>query len=173
MYAVVGCSQCAALWIIEGRPETCECPRCGQRRGYEKRRKFHTTDDADEAREVRARLLARRQDLDEAFDAVETFAALSEQIDDAGVDDETYLEESGLDPDAVADAGERASATGGRSSRTETVRAALRELDEPDDGDVRAYCEERCVSPAFAEDYLETLVRAGEVTEQGGTYRLL
>lgn len=173
MYAVVGCSQCTALWVLEGRPDTSECPRCGQRRDFAKRKQFVTTEDADEAREARARLLAKRQDLDEEYDAVDSFAALDAQVEDAGVDDETYLAGSGLDPAAVADAGERASSSGASQSRTETVRAALRELDEPDGDAVRAYCEERGVSGAFADDCLGRLVRAGEVTEQRGTYRLL
>lgn len=173
MYAVVGCSECAALWVLEGRPETTECPRCGQRRGYEKRRKFYTTDDADDAREARARLLAERQDEADAFAAVESFDGLEAQVDDAGIDDEAYLEGSGLDADAVAEAGERATEGSRSRSRTETVRAALRELDEPTDAAVREFCEERGVEPSFVEDALQRLLRAGEVTEQGGTYRLL
>jgi len=61
MYAVVGCSECSNLWIIEGRSDTTQCPRCGSRKGYEKRKKFVETDDAAHARDVRASMLANRQ----------------------------------------------------------------------------------------------------------------
>lgn len=173
MYAVVGCSECSALWVLEGRPETSECPRCGHRRDYAKRRKFHTTDDADEAREARARLLAARQDAATEFAAVGSFTELEAQVDDAGVDDETYLEAAGVDPEAVAEAGERTTSAAGSQSRTETVRTALRELEAPSEAAIREYCSERGVAPSFVDDALAKLVRAGEVTEQDGTYRLL
>jgi hypothetical protein len=174
MYAVVGCGECSALWVIEGQPETSECPRCGARRPFARRKQFHTTDDADEAREARARLLARRQDMDEAFDSVDSFAALETQLDDAGVDDETYLEASGLDATAVEAAGERASESpGGSRSADEVVRAAIRERDAPTEEDVVAYASERDVDPERAERLLDKLVRAGEVSESRGAYRLV
>jgi len=173
MYAVVGCSECAALWVLEGRPETSECPRCGSRRPTDRRRTFVRTEDADAAREARARLLAERQDEASAFEAVEDFAALEADLDAAGPDDETYLAESGLDPERIAEAGERATAPRRGQSRKETVMAALRELDEPDAAAVRAFCAERGVAEGDAEAILRKLVRAGEVTEAGGAYRLL
>lgn len=173
MYRVVGCSECTALWIVEGRPETSECPRCGSRRGMDKRRTFLRTDDADEAREARARLLAERQGEAEAYSAVDSFEVLEESIDDAGPDDETYLAESGVDPDAAAAAGERADATSTSGPQPDIVRTAIREQPAPDAAAVRAYCEERGVAGERATTILEKLVRAGEVTERDGTYRLL
>jgi len=174
VYAVVGCSECSALWVVEGSPETSECPRCGTRREYARRKQFVTTDDADAAREARARLLAERQDHGDAFASVDSFAALGERVDEAGVDDETYLVESGLDADAVAEAGERADESNRtRQSSEDVVRAALRDLDAPTDGDVTAYAEEHGVAEAKATRILEKLVRAGDVSESRGTYRLL
>jgi DNA-directed RNA polymerase subunit RPC12/RpoP len=174
MYAVVGCSECSALWVIEGDPETSECPRCGSRRPRERRREFYRSDDADEAREARSRLLAERQGESGAFDDVDHFAALEAAVDDAGPDEETYLEASGLDPEAVAEAGERASSSGGSGrSREDTVRAAIRSLDEPDTAAVASYCEARGVGAEAAETILEKLVRAGEVSRREGGYRLL
>lgn len=173
MYAVVGCSECAALWVLEGRPETSECPRCGSRRSTDRRRTFVRAEDPDAAREARARLLAERQDEAAAFEAVEDFAALEADLDAAGPDDETYLAGSGLDPERIADAGERATAPSGGRSRQETVRAAVRELSEPDAEAVRAFCAERGVPGEAAESILQKLVRAGEVTETDGAYRLL
>jgi hypothetical protein len=171
MYAVVGCGECGALWIVEGHPDSSQCPRCGKTRKYEKRREFVTTDDEDHAREVRASMLAARQGQDEAFAELDSFAELDAQVDDAGIDDDTYLAESGIDPEAVAEAGERDS--GGSSSREETVRDALRELDEPTEGDIVAYASERDVPEEYTRTALQKLVRAGEVSESRGTYRLL
>jgi len=171
MYAVVGCDECQALWIVEGRPDSSQCPRCGKTRKYEKRREFVTTDDEDHAREVRASMLAARQGQDDAFADLDSFAELERQVEEAGIDDETYLAESGIDPDAVADAGERDS--GGSSSREATVRDALRELDEPTEDDIVAYASERGVPAEYTRNALEKLARAGEVSESRGTYRLL
>ncbi|MFB6150426.1 MAG: DUF5817 domain-containing protein [Haloarculaceae archaeon] len=175
MYAVVGCSDCGTLWIVEGRPETSQCPRCGTRRQYAKRRKFVTTDDEDHAREVRASMLAARQGHDEAFAELDSFAEMEARVDDAGPDDEEYLEASGVDPDAVTAAGERAgeSRSGSSRSREETVRAALRELDEPTGSDVVAYAGEHGVDEEYVRTALRKLVRAGEVTENRGVYRLV
>ncbi|MFC6768301.1 DUF5817 domain-containing protein, partial [Natrinema soli] len=107
MYAVVGCSECSNLWIIEGRSDTTQCPRCGSRRGYEKRKKFVETDDAAHARDVRASMLANRQGEGEAFAKLDSFAELEDDVADGVVDDEEYLEGSGLDVEAVEAAGDR------------------------------------------------------------------
>jgi hypothetical protein len=170
MYAVVGCGECQALWIVEGRPERSQCPRCGTTRQYEKRREFVTTDDEDHAREVRASMLAARQDQDEAFAELDSFAELETQVETAGIDDETYLSESGIDAEAVAEAGE---ADRHSQSREEIVREALQELDAPTEDDIVAYASERGVPESYTRSALTKLVRAGEVSENRGTYRLL
>lgn len=172
MYRVVGCSDCSALWVLEGRPDTSQCPRCRSQKSMDKRRTFFQSEDADEAREARSRLLAQRQEEDEAFAAVDDFASLEGQIDAAGPDDETYLAESGLDPERIAEAGELPT-HGGSTSRQETVRTALRELAEPDAEAVRTFCANRGVPEAMTDTILEKLVRTGEVTETDGIYRLL
>lgn len=175
VYAVVGCSECDMLWVVEGRPETSQCPRCGTRRPYAKRRKFVSTEDEDHAREVRASILANRQGHGDAFAELDSFAEIDEYVDEVGPDDAEYLEASGVDPDEVAAAGERAegSSAGGGRSRQETVRAALRELDEPTGDDVVAYASERGVPEGYTRKALEKLVRAGEATENRGVYRLV
>jgi len=174
MYAVVGCSDCSALWVTEGRPETTQCPRCGTRRKHAKSRKFVETDDEAHAREVRASMLANRQGEGDAFAELDSYAEMERQVDDAGVDDETYLEDSGVDTDAVSAAAERVEqgATGG-SSRKETVTSALRELDEPTEDDVVAYAEKRGVPGSYTRKALTKLVRAGKASESRGQYRLL
>jgi DNA-directed RNA polymerase subunit RPC12/RpoP len=174
MYAVVGCSDCSALWVTEGRPETTQCPRCGTRRKHAKRRKFVETDDEAHAREVRASMLANRQGEGDAFAELDSYAEMERQVDDAGVDDETYLEDSGVDTDAVSAAAKRTEqgATDG-SSRKETVLSALRTLDEPTEDNVVAYAEERGVPASYTRKALTKLVRAGKASESRGQYRLL
>jgi DNA-directed RNA polymerase subunit RPC12/RpoP len=173
MYSVVGCSDCSALWVIEDDPETSECPRCGSRRHRDTRRVFYRSEDPDEAREARSRLLAERQGEASAFDAVSHFADLEASIDDAGPDDESYLAQSGLDPERIAEAGEQVSSSGETRSRDETVRAAIRAENGPDAADIVDYCEARGVSPEATEKILEKLVRAGDVVRRDGGYRLL
>ena len=174
MYAVVGCSECSALWIVEGRQETSQCPRCGSRRQHDKRRRFVETDDEAHAREVRASMLANRQGHGEAFAELDSVAEMDRQVEDAGVDDETYLEASGVDPDSVAAAGDRAgTGTGGGTSRKDTVLTALRTLDSPSEEEIVAYAREREVPPDYTRKALRKLVDAGEVTESRGSYRLL
>ena len=176
MYAVVGCSDCGALKIVEGRPETTQCPRCGKRRKFEKLKKFVETDDEDHAREVRSSMLANRQDQGEAFAELDSFAEMEAQLDDAGIADDEYLEASGVDSEAVAEAAERAenrSASTRGGSRKETVLDALRDLDRPTEDEVVAYAGDRGVPAEYVRDALEKLRRRGEVSESRGRYRLL
>jgi hypothetical protein len=173
MYAVVGCGECSALWIVEGRPETSECPRCGTTRKYEYRRQFVTTDDEDHAREVRASMLASRQGESDAFAELDSFAEMDRYVEASGVDDDAYLDGVGVDTAEVEAAADRAAGgEGGGRSREETVRAVLRDLDAPTEAEVVAHAAEHGVPADYTERALEKLVRAGEVVEDGG-YRLL
>ncbi|MEY7851947.1 DUF5817 domain-containing protein [Natrarchaeobius sp. A-rgal3] len=174
MYAVVGCSECSNLWIIEGRSETTQCPRCGSRRAYEKRKKFVETDDADHARDVRASMLANRQGEGEAFANLESFSDLETDVADGVVDDAEYLEASGLDVDEVEAAGDRdprgATRTG---SKKEIVERAIEDLERPTEDEIVAYADERGVSSSYVRNALEKLVRRGAVSESRGRYRPL
>jgi hypothetical protein len=173
MYAVVGCSDCSMLWVVEGRPETSQCPRCGTTRQYGKRKKFVSTEDEDHAREVRASMLANRQGHGEAFAELDSFAEMESRIDEAGPSDAEYLEGSGLDAETVTEAGERATGSSTSTSRKETVREAVRTLDEATEERVVEYARERDVDPEYARTALDRLVRAGAATESRGVYRLL
>lgn len=175
MYAVVGCNECGALWVVADRPETTGCPRCGKRHRYDRLKRFATTDDEDVAREARARLLADRAEHAEAFAEVAAYAELEADLDDAGIPDEEYLSAAGIDPAVVAAAGERASGgrPGGSTSRREAVLVALRELDRPTEDEVVAHAAEHGVPAEYVRDALAKLVQAGEATETGGRYRLL
>jgi hypothetical protein len=119
-------------------------------------------------------MLATRQDMGDAFAGLDSFAEMDSYVDDSGIDDETYLQESGVDTDAVAAAAERTErGSGGTQSRKETVTQALRALETPDEEAVVAYASERGVPAEYTRKTLQKLVRAGEATESGGHYRLL
>lgn len=174
MYAVVGCSECSHLWLIEGRSETTQCPRCGSRRAYERRKKFLETEDADHAREVRASMLATRQDEGEAFADLDSFSALEDDVADGVVDDDEYLAASGLDVDELEAAGERDPRGPSRTgSKNEIVERALAELEEPTEDEVVEYAGDHGVSAEYVRTTLEKLVRRGAASESRGRYRLL
>ena len=168
MYAVVGCSECSMLWIVEGRPARSSCPRCGASRKHKKRKKFVTTDDENHAREVRASMLAAQSGHSDAFAKLDSFAELGEQA--TGIEDETYLKASGIDAEEVAAAGKSDSTS---KSRQEIVREALRELEEPTEDAVVTYATDRGVPAAYTERTLAALVQNGDVSEHRGIYRLL
>lgn len=172
MYAVVGCKECTALWIVEGRPETTECPRCHRRHQFTRLKSFVETDDENEARDARAAMLAERSGGEDARDALDSFAAMERRAAEAGPSDEEYLAGSGIDPDEVASAGE-SSGDGGGSSRRETVLEGLKRLDAPTEADVVAYAADRGVPETYTKKALTKLQRAGRASESDGRYRLL
>jgi hypothetical protein len=175
MYAVVGCTECRALWLLDdpGTAETATCPRCGRRHQTSDLRRLYTADDRAAAREARAAILAERAGAADAFEATPSTAELDDAAAEAVVDDREYLEAAGVDADAAAAAGERATGGGERRTRPEVVRDAVARLDAPDEADVVAYAAEHGVPAEAAADLLARLVRRGEVSESGGTYRLL
>jgi hypothetical protein len=176
MYHVVGCPECGALRIVEGRPERSSCGRCGASRAFAKLKSFVSTEDLDHARDVRASMLANRQGEGDAFAAVDSFATLEDDVADGVVDDDAFLAASGVDADAAnaaADRGSEGLASSRGQSNREVVRAALRELDAPTLDDVVAYASERGVEREYVERALEKLERNGDVTRSGGAYRLL
>lgn len=60
MYYVVGCSDCSALWILEGEQETTVCRSCGTRHDTDGLKRFIETEEKAVAREARAEMLAER-----------------------------------------------------------------------------------------------------------------
>ncbi len=173
MYSVVGCNGCSNLWIVEGRPKTTNCPRCGKRRQFRKLKKFIETDDEDHAREMRASMLANRQGQGEAFAELDSFAALDSQADDAGMDDETFLDRSGLNTEEISAAGERTKRRGNGKSKKAVVLNALDVLDRPTEDEIIEYASERGVAGEYVEKALRKLARRGEISESGGRYRRL
>lgn len=175
MYAVVGCSECANMWLITDpkRSKTANCPRCGRTHQTKKLRSFLETEDRQAARQARAALLAKKHGDSEAFAETAHVSEMEELIEKSGVDDAEYLEGSGLDAAEIESAGERMTERRSSSNRLDVVRDAIREGDRPTEDEVAAYAEERGVPDEAARDVLDKLTRRGEVSESRGRYRLL
>jgi hypothetical protein len=172
MYAVVGCTDCASLWLVSdpASSETARCPRCGRRHRTRKLKRFFESDDRETARQARAELLAKRQGASEAFSNLESVAEMERQVGEAVVDDDEYLEASGIDPDAVAAAGRDETRS---RSRDQVIRDAIGEQDRPTEADVIDYATDHGVPADAARDLLDALTRRGEASESRGCYRLL
>ena len=176
MYAVVGCNNCAAMWLLTDPQlsESASCPRCGKTHQTAKLNRFFESDDRDAAREARAALLAKKRGESAAFAAVSHVSDLEEAIETSGVDDRTYLEASGIDADAVASAGASAEGGGTESrSRTEIVCDAVAAAEPPTEAEIVAQANEPGVPRERASEILTKLVRRGKVSESGGAYRRL
>lgn len=168
MYSVVGCTECHALWVVEGRPETTRCPRCGKRHRFEKLKAFAETETSEAAARVRSSMLADRSDEGEFLDPREV------DVDEVGMTGAEFLSAAGLDTDAIAEAEARArSGTSGSRSRKRVVLDAFEELEEPTAEAIRAYAGEAGVPASYVDRTLEKLQRAGTVTETDGVYRKL
>lgn len=176
MYAVVGCNECAAMWLLSD-PQTSDsaaCPRCGKTHRTAKLKRFFESDDREAAREARAALLAKQRDESAAFAEIDHVSELERAVDDAGVDDREYLEASGIDADEVSEAGSRAEGGGSSTrSRTEIVRDAVRHVDDPTAEAVVAHASEHGVPAEAARTLLTKLTRRGELSESRGRYRVL
>jgi uncharacterized C2H2 Zn-finger protein len=179
MYAVVGCNECGGYWIVADPDgsESSECPRCGKRYRLKKLKRFVETHDRDAARQTRAALLARKRGESGTFADLDSVAEMGERVEESGVSDREYLESSGLDADAVADAGSRADAgpggSGGSRCRREIVEAAIQREDRPDEEAIVDYATDHGVPAEAARELLKRLVRRGAVSESRGRYRLL
>ncbi|MDZ7745406.1 MAG: DUF5817 domain-containing protein [Halobacteriales archaeon] len=168
MYAVVGCSNCDELWVVEGRPDTTQCRRCGTRRQLSKLKKFAETETAAAAKNVRSVMKQQQAGNDSSLD---DFTTMGEDAADAGIADADYLDAVGVDSAAVAEAG---AVDSGRSlSKREAVETALDELDEPTTESITQFAAEHGVSRDYVKRALDKLERAGEITDSGGEYRRL
>lgn len=168
MYTVVGCGNCRALWTVEGRPETTQCPRCRTRHRFEKLRSFAETDTSEAAARVRSSMLANRAEDGEFVDPAEI------DIDDVGMDDADFLTASGVDADAVTEAEARATGGDRRSrSRKQIVLDGLETLEEPTAEELTEYAVSAGVAESDVERILEKLRRSGRITRSEEGYRAL
>lgn len=174
MYAVVGCSNCQMLWLLSNpeTADTAQCPRCGKTHQTDRLKRLYESADRDAAREARAALLADKHDASEAFASVDHVSELEERVAEAGIDDAEYLDGVGVDADTVAVAGDT-DAGETSQSHAEILRAAVRELTKPTEGEIIEYATDRGVPESKASDLLSKLCREGSVTENRGRYRLL
>lgn len=171
MYAVVGCRDCGAYWVVEGTPETTRCPRCATRHRFTALHRFAEAEDLTTAREARSRIIRERAGADDAD--IEDIAAMEDQIETAGLSDTEFLAASGIDPEATEEAGERAVAGPARKSRREVLMDGLRALETPTEEALVAYAAEYDVPASYVRTALERLQRQGAVSESDGEYRLL
>ena len=171
MYAVVGCTECGTYWLLTDPRESdsATCPKCGRRHQTQKLNRFYETDDREAAREARAALLAKKHGDSAAFDDVAHVSELEERVEESGMSERDYLEQSGIDADEVQDAGDTSQEPS--RSRDEKVRDAVRE------GGTEVEIIERAVEDGVprdaAEKLLEKLRRQGEVIQSGGELRLV
>ncbi|NHX36975.1 MULTISPECIES: DUF5817 domain-containing protein [Halolamina] len=171
MYAVVGCTECGTYWLLTDPQESdsATCPKCGRRHRTKKLKRFYETDDREAAREARAALLAKKHGDSAAFDEVAHVSELEAEVEDSGMSEEAYLEQSGLDPDQVQEAGDVS--TESSRSRDEKVRDAVRQGGTEEEIVSRAV--DDGVPRGAAEKLLEQLRRQGEVIQSGGELRLV
>lgn len=166
MYAVVGCSACDALWVVETDVETTGCPRCGKRHQFRRLKQFVTTESVEKARAGRAALLAKRQGEAASFEGVE-------EVSGSMIDDGDYLEQSGIDSEAVAAAGEQAVGRKESKDRRTIVLEGIKAVEPATEDGIVAYAAEYGVAGADVRSLLARLVAAGEVSETGGEYRVV
>jgi len=176
MYAVVGCNNCGALWLLSDPDSstTAGCQRCGKTHQVRKLKRFFESDDRNAAREARAALLAKKHGDSAAFADVAHVADLEAQTDEPVVEDHEYLEAAGLDADAVAAAGAHSSRSS--KSRDEIVREAVAAAggdDKPTEAEIIDYAVDHDVPAEKASELLIQLCRRGEASESGGRYRLV
>lgn len=173
MYAVVGCNECTAMWLLSDpdAAETATCPRCGKRHRTKRLKRFFESADRAAAREARSALLAKKHGDSEAFADVAHVAELEEQFEHAGIDDEEYLAGSGLDPEAIESAGDRDRSAS--PDRETILREAIETAGTEGRTAVLGYASERGVPRDRAASLLDRLVREGEALESAGRYRLL
>lgn len=167
MYAVVSCSDCRHLWIIEERPETTTCPRCGTQRGRSKRRTFARSQRVAEVRDLRSSLLADRSEATDLDQPV--FSTIESEVADGVISDDRELTAAGLDPKAVAD--RVAPETNAGASNTEVIERAVQTVEPATEHQILDYAVDRGLDSGTAKRLLQKLVRTGGVVQDGQEYR--
>lgn len=94
-FAVVGCSDCSTVWIVENlrESETAACPGCRREHQTEKLRALAQADDRHAICELRARILAARAEYAEEYESEDGYADQAKRA-------EAYLDESASDTEA-------------------------------------------------------------------------
>lgn len=164
MYHVVVCSNCKNVWIVQNRPNTSQCGKCRRTRKFKLLKKYHKTDDKEEAKLARAFYQSRVDGQEELFDRALDKGALEEDLD-AFLDEDTHLEMRGMDPQQVRNAVENILSNHNRRSEIRIIRDAFRDLDNPNLSEFLDYTREYGISDENALIKLEGLVRSGSISE--------
>lgn len=167
MYAVVGCGECGALWIVKGRPETTQCPRCRTRHRFETLKSFAETETSDAAARVRSAMLAERSEEGEFVDPADI------DVDEVGMAEAEFLSAAGLDEGEISDVDDRVppASAGDSRSRKRVVLDAVEDLEEPTATAIESYASEAGVPSDYVRRALQKLRQAGELIERDGRYR--
>lgn len=130
-FAVVGCSECSFLWIVEDlRDQTeAECPRCATSHPTQLLKALVETDDFKDAAEDRGAILAHRRGEGDAYEREDHYSVLGDRADEPVVSDREYCEALGLDP---VEAGFEDETTGGSTGDDGTQTGDL--TTDPGDG---------------------------------------
>lgn len=172
MYTVVVCPECKYCWIVQDRPERTNCGRCETSHKFKSLKKFHQTENKDEAKEARSTVRANVIGDTDGFQRAKEAGNLDAEIDQA-ISDEQYLDEKGVDTAALDAVEARATNTGGSRSHTEIVRDGVNELSTPTEREVVEYASEYGVPPEKTETLLERLREKGSVIDTGNGLRLV
>lgn len=170
---VTVCSNCEYVFMFEHAEgqQTTNCGRCGKTHQMSRVKKYFHTDNRDAARQVRAELQADIQEDSEVFDRAKERGNISEYVGQV-VSGDAILEAQGIDAEAVADAGERATQTNRSRSHKQIMREAITEQESPSRADVLAYATEAGVPEEKAESVLERMEQRGIIISAGGAYRI-
>ncbi len=169
MYVVVGCRACHALWVVDGRPETTQCPRCQIRHQFTSLTQFIETESRETAVQARSSMLAQRADGHDVDPA-------AIDLDTVGIDDASVLREAGFDPETITSAAEQATANSSSTStpsRKETVLSAIETLENPTTEAITTYATSTDLSETDVARTLEKLRQTGDITKHNDTYRVL
>ena len=171
MYEVVGCDRCGSLWIRSGDAETSTCPRCGKRHQVKRLKALARSESADGAREARTQLLAERRAEDPSH--IAGFNDVAEAASEPIITEADHLESAGIDIEAVAAAGERATASPTKESHQATIQRILNEEETATRDEIVEQATEADIDPATTEAILTGLIQRGDIVKTTDGYRMV
>jgi len=129
-------------------------------------KKYHKTDDKDEAKFARAFYQSRVDGQEDHFDRALDRGVLKEDMD-AFLSENEYLEMQGMDSKKVEKAVENILSRKTQRPEVNIIREAFRGLDNPDIYDFLEYTRKHEISDKNAVIKLESLVRNGTISDTG------
>lgn len=167
MFHVVVCSNCKYVWIVEGRPKTSQCGKCRKTRKFDLLKKYHKTENREEAKLARAFYHAQVKDQGEHFERALDRGVLEEDLD-AFLTENEYLEMQGVDSETVEGVVENLLSSPEESkSEIQIIRDAFNDLEEPTFDEFLEYAEKNDLEEENAVLKLDGLVRSGVISDTG------